>query len=259
MSSNWPTEIEAKLVVISTDREAVFSELREVSSFAGLAARPFSERFLTDRYFDLPNAQLASHGCALRLRRQAEGEVVRTIMTFKGALRSETGLGTERAEIEAEWSAEIMLEIIAELREMGIHVVDASLTANQTPRDALAELGFSLIQQRQTKRLATDLDRGAGPVAELALDHVTYGSGPVRIDHYELEVEALGGTDATEVNRIATELLHGRPGDLRPWKLSKTAVGRALEELQAEDGLGEVLTGNQLSSAGYDLLERRLA
>lgn len=260
MTSASPTEIEACLLVVADDRRAWFEEQRSRLEIAGLPVIGFESRLLGDTYFDLAGGELAKRDCALRVRAtDGASQAWRELMTFKGPASSADGLSVERLELELESSIESLEQILAHLRSIGIEISALPSDSMGTPTEILHRLGFRTIQRRQTTRVATGLGSRRAPVAELALDHVIFEVGELRIHHHEVEIEALQDTTAHEVDRIASALLQESEGALEPWPWSKTAVGRALEILSERGELARILGAVGMTRDGYARIDRLLS
>jgi hypothetical protein len=109
----------------------------------------------------------------------------------------------------------------------------------------MASLGLEQVQTRVTTRTPRDLvARGAEnePLAELAIDAVTYRFRQGRVRLLEVEVEAKGGGDASTVERITARLRDEFPFQLGPWPYGKLPTGKAIQELLADSQL-DGLTG----------------
>jgi len=253
MSGPAPLEIEARRILIGSDRGADLDALSELGEVAGLRCGGFELRRQHDRYFDLPEGALVARDCALRLRQVDDALLV----TFKGPSRKAGEGVVARVEVEVPWSPSALDAVRPHLAALGVELEGSARSTDA--EQAFAELGLRCVQERRTDRRATALERGATPVAELVLDEVVYVAGERRVLHREVEVEALGDTGAEEVLRIARALEARSPGSLRAWPWSKTAVGVALDALAAAGELEGDLVGDELTVAAYDRVDAWLS
>lgn len=265
MGENDKVEVEAKLVVLGDDPQAIFDALRSREEFAGLRAGPFAEYEIHDCYFDFEDAALEREGSALRLRERAESGERQQLLALKGPGSQLEGHRIERLELEANWSLDHLAELSArfprplkiEAREMQESL--GTLDAQQ----ALHASGLHLIQERNTKRWASELSADGGSVAELALDLVRFGLPETEqasvngaIEHFEIEVEAKPGADLHSIDAVVQALLDEWAVELIPWRLSKTALGRCVEQLAAASELAPLCRGDRLTPAGYESVAR---
>jgi len=251
-------EIEAKLVVVGPGRQALLDALARRDHLAGLALEEPQRLEIVDEYYDLRGAPLAARDAALRLRRVHANGPERVLLTLKGPARAAEGLEVARDELEADWSPAALERVRETLATWGLALPASDVDLPPEAAAALAALGLAPVQLRAAERRSARLLRAGVAVAELCLDRVTYRPGTRDVVHRELEIEALPPSGAAEVSRIAAELLTEQPSALRAWRVSKTALGRALDELEARGELAALLDGEELSEAGYDELRDRL-
>ena len=120
----------------------------------------------------------------------------------------------------------------------------------------MVSLGLEEVQARVTRRMPRDvLTHGpeARPLAELAINAVTYHFRDARVRLFEVEVEAKGQGDASTVKRI-TESLHDEfPVQLLLWPYGKLPTGKAIQELLAEGDLDDLIGEDDiLRPAAYE-------
>ena len=155
--------------------------------------------------------------------------------------------------------------MLEELRRRGVELPEPPEGAGAgEPLADLAGLGLRPTQTRETTRTPRDVlergDPGAGPVAELTVDDVSYQlpAGTARL--LEVEVEAKGPGGLETVQSLLAALAGAFPEDLRPWNYGKLATGRAIERLLAEGRLEGQLDGDgRIRPAAHDLLAEFLA
>jgi inorganic triphosphatase YgiF len=233
-------EREAKLVITAERPEAIADAIATLTSLAGQPLAAVDTVMQRDTYFDTPAGALRARRQSLRLRVTGKG----TKLTLKGEGRDVDPGVTERDELEREWSAEAFAEARAALERQGIALAAAPATGE--PSSVLAAAGLAHVQERRLRHA------GAGaPIAELAIDEVTYrlASGPVR--HHEVEIEAKADAGADYLPR-AVAALRARFGDaVVSSRHSKLAIGAAMERLLAAPRGAGLVAGDRLTPAGY--------
>ncbi|MFT7486203.1 MAG: inorganic triphosphatase YgiF [Candidatus Paceibacteria bacterium] len=249
-------EIEARLALVGEQDRELFAQIRASEEVAGLRHGSFVVLDLSDMYFDGALAPLAAMDCALRLRRQTRAGEERLQLAFKGPAQSGDSHCVARFELEAAWSTDFLGEVLAELRERGLNLGEQP--ASGSALECLRKLGLTPVQERNTRREAATLFNASGDVAELTLDQVSYSLPEQRVLHREIEIEAREGTTAAEILALAQVLEADAEGELLPWRWSKTALGRALEEVQAEGVLSSLVEGERLTRSGYQHLAEHL-
>jgi len=234
-------EIEAALIVYADAPQAAGQRLAGLQALAEFSPLPRAARAIEDIYFDTADRSLQARLIALRVRR-LDGT---TLVTMK-ADSHRTAAGEDRLEIESPWSSSALHDIVSELRSRGAGVPGSpGELGSADPTAVVASLGLEQVQTRVTTRTPRDLvARGAEsePLAELAIDAVTYRFREGRIRLVEVEVEAKGGGDACTVERITASLREEFPSQVRPWPYGKLPTGQAIQELLA-DGRLDGLTG----------------
>lgn len=250
MAGEESIEVEVRRVLVGPARAEALAGLAALRELGGATWSGFELREQRDRYFDLPGGELAAADRALRLREVGGG----TLLTCKGPAEVHEGSVIARAEVEGPWSADALERALALLEQGGLSlpVPPPELGA---PEPVLRALGLVEVQLRETTRRAARLERGGVGVAELALDEVRYRAGSRRVLHREVELEALGGTEPDGLLELVRGLEAGRAADLRPWPWSKTALGVALEALEAGGELAALVIGEELTPAGYDRVD----
>ena len=234
-------EIEAALIVCADAPQAIGQRLAGLQTLAEFSLLPRATQAIEDIYFDTAGRSLQARLIALRIRRLDRT----TLLTMK-ADSHRVAAGEDRLEIESPWSARALARVVSELRSRGVSVPGPPGELGPAdPAAVMASLGLEQVQSRVTTRTPRDVVvRGAqsGPVAELAIDAVTYRFGQGRVRLLEVEVEAKGQGDVSTVERITARLRNAFPGQLCPWPYGKLPTGQAIQELLA-DGQLYGLTG----------------
>jgi CYTH domain len=258
--SEQPREIEGVLLVRADDQEAAGERVTALEAVDRFDLRPRPAHRIRDVYLDTGDGALAGARVAFRVR-ELDG---RPLLTFKAdPVRS--GLAAERVELEAPWSAEALQAVLEELGRRGVELPEPPEGAGVgEPLADLAGLGLRPTQTRETTRIPRDVvergDPGAGPVAELSLDDVTYQLPAGTAGLLEVEVEAKGPGGLDTVQSVLAALAGAFPEDLRPWSYGKLATGRAIERLHADGRLeGQLDADGRIRPSAHDLLAEFLA
>jgi hypothetical protein len=250
--SGPPREVEGVLLVCADDPAAVGRRLAALEAVAAFDLRPRAPERIRDVYLDTGDGALAGARVAFRVR-ELDG---RPLLTLKADARRAGG-ASERLELEGPWSPETLQAAMVELRRRGVPVPDPGPGAGR-PLEVLAAAGLHPTQVRETTRTPRDVvepGRGAGPVAELAIDDVGYRlpAGTVRL--LEVEAEAKGPGGLATVQALLDGLARAFPEELRPWPYGKLVTGRAVEQLLAAGRLAGLLDpAGMLRPAAYDRL-----
>lgn len=265
MTVEGTREAETALAVRSGDPERVAREIAELDRIGRYALRPREAVRYRDTYFDTAERELGRRDLALRLRR-SEGT---TLLGLKTGGRPLPAGGIDRREWEGEWSADVLGQVRAALRERGVLLPSASTPpcgteAAADPGEVLRSLGLRVIQDRATRRRESGIllpERGE-EAGVLAVDAVEFRAADGRgVTHHEVEVEAGGVADpAAFLREVAAALRELFPGVLVPWEHSKLETGRAVAEATAEEGYGAVADpGGRMRPEAYALLTERIA
>jgi hypothetical protein len=234
-------EIEAALIVYADAPQAIGQRLAGLQTLAEFRLLPRATETIEDIYFDTADRSLQARLIAVRVRR-LDGT---TLVTVK-ADPHRTAAGEDRVEIESPWSCGALHHVVSELRSRGVGVPGSpGELGSADPAAVMASLGLEQVQTRVTTRTPRDVvARGAEsePLAELAIDAVTYRFREGQVRLLEVEVEAKGEGDTSTVERITARLRDEFPSQLRPWPYGKLPTGKAIQELLA-DGQLDGLTG----------------
>lgn len=257
--STMLSEVEACLAFIGAERARLFERLASASELVGLEVEGREHAELVDRYFDTAQRDLARADMALRWRRRRRGVEQRELLTWKGPAERVGESGVSRAELEGPASEELLRGLLGHARTVGLELASSAACGEADPERWLAAAGLECVQERVTERTsALLLGPGGEPLCELALDLVRYRAGERTVLHRELELEARGATTFAELEALAAELAAAHSGELRPWPWSKTALGVALDGLEATGELEELVSDECLSPLGYDRVTARL-
>lgn len=251
-------EVEAALIFANEDSAGALDTLAAERRCGGYLLAPLSDQAIADSYFDTERGDLARRRIALRVRVTGDER----LLTLKGPGTRGEGLGEDRLEIEAPWSATALHRARDELaRRAGIRLPPPAMPLRQDATEVLAACGLSPIQRRTTtrRRRSVSIGRGRAAIAELALDDVEYPAtgGVVRLR--EVEIEARGAAGAAEVHDVARLLLERSRGALLAWPYSKLATGRAIDSLMRTSAFVTTLAGDaSLTRKSLEMLEPEL-
>ncbi len=94
------------------------------------------------------------------------------------------------------------------------------------------------------------------PIAELALDEVSYNISGCSILHYEIEVEAANPSSENHIIRFTDLLRNSYPEKLMRWDHNKLITGIAMEGLMKDGMITSVPGGmTRLSRSSYDMID----
>ncbi|HVL99631.1 MAG TPA: CYTH domain-containing protein [Egibacteraceae bacterium] len=194
-------EIEAALVVVSSDPADVLARLRELRRVEPYGLEPRSEQRLLDRYLDTPSGALWDRRLALR-ERWVDGECE---LALKGQLGPR-----ERLEIAGPQGGATWRRIEAALRAREIRVPSSA---------------WRVIQERSMRRERRAMTSEDWTLAELDLDDVAYrfGTRTVRFFEVEIELEDIGA----DLDALVRAVQRAVP-ELREWPYDKLVTGAAM-------------------------------
>ena len=247
------SEREAKLVITGDRPSAVADEIAALST---LAARPLDRAgtvSLHDVYLDTPGGALRARRESLRVR-VADG---RAFLTLKGPGREVEPGVIERDELETPWSEVAYARLLDILAPRGIPLRSIPVTGD--PVAVLLASGLARLQERETSRRLRYADGASVPIAELAIDEVTFrlAAGPLR--HHEVEIEAKAPEGASYLPRAVEALRALFGAALTPWRYGKLSTGQAIERLLATGDGRSLIEGDRLSPAAYPRLAELLS
>jgi inorganic triphosphatase YgiF len=253
--SRIPSEYESTLAVVSDAPAEIRAEIAALSCLGRHEVVHADLVRIRDVYLDTPSGDLRIKHWALRLR-FTRGSVS---FALKGPATRTAWGGIERPELDAPWSREAPYRITRTLTDHGIPFdLRRSPGIDMPPVEALKRAGLLTIQQRETirevKRVIGTSSRS--PIAELALDGVSYYFGKQEVRHIEVEIEAKDLASAQEAKEVTEYLLALFPSALRPWDYGKLATGLALQDLLKAGDLAEMIRPDHyLKPSAYRLLE----
>ena len=254
-------EVESALISTAVDPVELAKELASIRELDGYVLRPRRDETIVDEYLDTREARLGSRHVAFRVRR-LDGAAK---LTVKGPTRGRSGPASSRVEIERRWSRSAASGALRALATLDVPLTGRTAPrAWKSPEEFAKSLGLFRVQKRQTIRRPREVRRAgrstSRPLAELAVDLVTYTIGRRKVRLLEVEVEAKRSQGIQAADRITSLLVARWGGDLRAWPHSKLATGLALDHLEKEGKLADVVSsGGWLTPRGVALVSRRLA
>ncbi len=224
-------EIEAKLLVRSTEMERVKPELLSLRSVGPYALRepPDPVTHIQDTYYDTPDWDLRRRGMSLRVRKR-DGA---TKITLKGQ-RSQDGAVHTREELEEELDAKATASTLMLLGHRGVireDLVESAIAGGTAdPLAALGLCGLSPTAGVDNTRRLRDVIADRVAVASLSFDDIRLSCGPRSERQLEIEIEAKTASARSVVEEMARELQRRYRGAIEPARFSK--LERALRLLE---------------------------
>lgn len=256
-----PREIESALVLSVARPAAAVRRMVELRSLGDYVLKPRADQRIDDDYLDTEDGRLSAKRIALRIRRLNGAPR----LTLKGPTRRRSGPASGRLELEEPWTPAAAGSVLRVLAHLDAPLARRTASrAWRKPEDFVLALGLTHAQRRETLRRPRDVRERAGsadpPLAELALDTVSYRVGRRKVRLFEVEIEAKRKEGVKAADRVTAFLLERWGGTLRSWPYSKLATGFALQELERNGKLeGMLSTAGWLTPEGFNLLSQLLA
>ncbi len=257
MNKRHPRETEAALVIRSARAAEIAREIARLDGVGDFRLERQATQEIRDIYFDTPDRALEKQRLGLRIR-QVNGKM---LITLKGPSRK-NGAIRARLEIEAAWSQNALKRVLAELDERDIEIeLPRGAYQRANPIRTLTRLGLQVIQDRRTIRQVRSVlpkNRWGGePLAEMAIDTVTFRAGRQVVRLHEIEIEAKEQR-AGGLARLVQGLVEMYKPALQVWE-SKLATGRAIDALAKDGALKKLIGANKnLTPRALDAIGRRI-
>jgi hypothetical protein len=258
LSSNQNSmEQEATLIITGEQPDAIARQIADLQKLAAYRLIQRDALTIRDVYWDFPDERLAANHVALRLRYHDK----KPLITLKGpSQNARFSGGQSRSEFEMPWSDSAFSEVLSRLQAQGLMTSAASgFKRGIGPDPAFNDVGLKTVQVRRTLRLVRDVvkstDSMSNVLAELSIDTTTFECNDLDIVHHEIEIEAKARGGELAAEELVTALVQLFPQNLRSWKYSKLATGKALAHLVAVNTSDQLLgDANVLRPAAYDMI-----
>lgn len=256
--SSRPREVEGTLLVSAESPSSIQRQLATLRSIGRYTLLPEEPRRIQDVYLDIIDRLLERQRIGLRLRSSKDS----VLLTLKTDSRN-TDTASDRMEIEVAWSRDALVDVLGQLAQCGISVPSPpDAIEDREALAVLAELGFEPVQARDLLRVPRSVvlsTRSTEPLAEMAIDAVTYRFHDTSVRLYEVEVETKGHGGLEIVEEITTALLAAFPTDLRRWRHGKFPTGIALRDLLSSGDLAGLLdSSGLLYQSAYEVVNDAL-
>jgi inorganic triphosphatase YgiF len=250
MASEEREELEIVLMVRSNG-ERILSDLASLQSILTYRLKHLPRRIIHDTYYDTPDRILRKKRVNLRMRNIGE----QWFLSAKLGSRMKRGGVISRRETETPWSTPALRQIASQL---GLRLPDTSGGPRPDPKSELGRMGLQMVQSRETRREGSNVIKDENLVAELALDTVIFHFNSIQVPLYEIEVELKSDskTALKALDDVAKRIISMYPGLVSPWPYGKFVTGRAIEKLQQEGRLQDLLDGQGLKPDAINTIER---
>jgi len=250
-------ELEVVLMIRARDPGTTLERVAGLSSIRGYQLRQGRAMRIHDVYFDTSEGMLGRKKMNLRIRKMG-GDYWITWKRGPGLL----GLWNrnERRELELPWTQDSVSKMTGELARIGVKFLPAGDGALSGPVETLRSMGLRVIQDRETNRQVREAipTKGDRPLAELAIDSVSYHfqAQDVRLDELEVEAKPSGGRRVLE--NLRDGLLELLKEELEPWRWGKLVTGKMIERMLSKGRLEGLLEGSRLRPEAYERLRGAL-
>jgi len=239
------SEVEVAFIILSRDLNKAIVTIKDVIIGEGYLVEEKGILKINDTYFDTHDKTLEKEKIAFRVRITNETHPKVTLKIPKKSNQDYS----ERTEVEKPWSKDTLNEAISTLNShVNINTIKPGFDNNNNnyfsgnPKPSLLNLGFRMIQNRETYRNVINAvsKKFKQTEYEFAIDTTTYITNGHKISNTELEIESKNATNDDNsrlTNFIDTLKKHNELFQL--WPHSKLATGKAIEELLANNQLKE--------------------
>ncbi|HEX2405835.1 MAG TPA: CYTH domain-containing protein, partial [Nitrososphaeraceae archaeon] len=144
------SEVETALIILSKDYDQIFNVIDELIYNKGYRTKTNGIQIIHDTYFDTKDEILKKNEIALRIR-DIDEQVSKITLKI---IQNTTENYSERIEIEDIYSKETLNQIILKINSyLNLPILKPSLKYYHIdPKLNLINLGFKIIQNRQTQR-----------------------------------------------------------------------------------------------------------
>lgn len=216
--SQLPTETEAKLLIVSVVPQQIVDVIRKLPFVGEFPLGEEMNQSFDDMYFDLPDRALSRKKWAIRVRRYSHVEKV----AMKGPASELSDGALKRPELEMRWDMDCPEQILQMIESLGVDHKKSELRPTDAER-FLVSIGFEVIQRRETHRITRKIvdPTNSVPVAELAIDRVSFAAGDEKLVHYEIEIESWATRECPVIEESLRFLTEKLGSLVTPWRLDK--------------------------------------
>lgn len=244
-------------MIVKANGERVLQRLGRLDSIPKFQLGAAQRKDIRDTYFDTPDRILLRKQANLRLR-QTDSTILVSAKSGSKADRSGVSM---RMEIELPWSADAVASINRrlDLKLPALTKIEGSGIGD--PRQRLEAVGLQVLQERETRRDTREIIEGknGSPIAELALDRVTYRFGKLEIPIFEIEVEAKSKTNSRTIKKIRKQIESINRNELLRWKHGKFVTGRAIERLLLTEELEDLVDKEGLKPSALKKIDKLIS
>jgi adenylate cyclase class IV len=231
------SEVETAFIILSKDYDQIFNVIDELISNKGYRTKKNGIQIIHDAYFDTKDEILKKNEIALRIR-DIDEQVSKITLKI---LQNTTENYSERIEIEDIYSKETLNQIILKINSyLNLPILEPSLKYYYIdPKQNLINLGFKIIQNRQTHRkIVNVINKSFNQIEfEFVFDTTTYISNN-NITNIELEIESKLSKNNVVINDFVRELKLNQTL-FKYWPYNKLLTGKAIEILLDNNELKE--------------------
>jgi inorganic triphosphatase YgiF len=256
--TSLPRSFESEIALVIKEKGNVIAkDIAGITSILKYDLKPRSLLRIHDTYYDTKKGSLRKKQITLRVRKIDDA----VLLTLKSNPRRAIGGTTRRREVEVPWSLKSLAQF-AQCVKLKIPRVEISKFSEIKPSKVFRLMGLYAVQERLTRRETRDIIRHdkprAPPLAELAIDDVTFLLGSNRVRLFEVEIEAKTARSLPRVRIIADALTAMYPGLLKEWPHGKLATGLAIRRLLKTKILQNYLDRDRLKPEVFQLIDETI-
>ena len=252
------SEIETAFIILSKNYDQIFNVIDHLIFNEGYKAKKNGIQLINDTYFDTKEEILKKNDVALRIR-EIDEQVSKITLKI---LKTTTNSYSERIEIEDIYSKEMLNQIILKINlYLNLHIFNDHLKYhNIDPKLNLLNLGFKIIQTRQTHRkIVNAISKSSNQTEfEFVFDTTTYiFDNNKNITNLELEIELKLSNNIPVLNKFVRQIKINQPL-FKFWPYNKLLTGKVIEMLLDNHELKENKDYDEkkiLTLAGLDKIE----
>lgn len=278
MVINSNHEEELSFIVLSERPENTFNKVKSGIIIDKYKLKDTTKQLqITDIYYDLPNQSLQNNKISLRIRIEESEKDSQKLITLKGPTKTNNVGNPIRMEIEKEWNADDLKNILLELTKLiqQFNIQFEEIIFSSDHKTTLEKIGFNIIQERKTIReeirvLVDDQVQCEEEFAKLYLDHVIFlFERDIKIKYDNIEIELNKNNIVSHkstksiLNRYSNYLSDFKHKfllqfpDIKEWHYSKYLTGKAIKTL-IDNGIFQDIVDEQgnLRPTAYRALDK---